>query len=114
MQVKVPDRSAFTTEAAETRLVTPTGLQAKIDAAVKGFQQGACLPATKGTDCNLCNPSCLFKVGSKDDDGFMHAGRSFVRPSGTEDVVRVYAEAASRGEADQLAGQIVALVEQAG
>lgn len=27
-------------------------------------------------------------------------GRSFVRPSGTEDVVRVYAEAASRSQAD--------------
>jgi phosphoacetylglucosamine mutase len=27
-------------------------------------------------------------------------GRSFVRPSGTEDVVRVYAEAALRGQAD--------------
>jgi phosphoacetylglucosamine mutase len=27
-------------------------------------------------------------------------GRSFVRPSGTEDCVRVYAEAASKAEAD--------------
>jgi len=27
-------------------------------------------------------------------------GRSFVRPSGTEDVVRVYAEASTRGQAD--------------
>ncbi len=27
-------------------------------------------------------------------------GRSFVRPSGTEDVVRVYAEAVLRGQAD--------------
>ena len=30
-------------------------------------------------------------------------GRSFVRPSGTEDVVRVYAEAATRAGADNLA-----------
>jgi phosphoacetylglucosamine mutase len=29
-----------------------------------------------------------------------HAGRTFVRPSGTEDVVRVYAEAATKPEAD--------------
>lgn len=29
-------------------------------------------------------------------------GRCFVRPSGTEDVVRIYAEAATRAEADQL------------
>ncbi|KAF4517174.1 hypothetical protein B566_EDAN005606 [Ephemera danica] len=33
-------------------------------------------------------------------------GRAFVRPSGTEDVVRVYAEAATQREADQLANQV--------
>jgi len=32
-------------------------------------------------------------------------GRSFVRPSGTEDVVRVYAEAETRESADQLAAK---------
>ncbi|KAK3810879.1 MAG: Phosphoacetylglucosamine mutase [Benniella sp.] len=37
-------------------------------------------------------------------------GRSFVRPSGTEDVVRVYAEAASRPETDELAFRIGGLV----
>ena len=31
------------------------------------------------------------------------AGRAFVRPSGTEDVVRVYAEAATQPAADDLA-----------
>jgi phosphoacetylglucosamine mutase len=30
-------------------------------------------------------------------------GRTFIRPSGTEDVVRVYAEASTREEADVLA-----------
>ena len=30
-------------------------------------------------------------------------GRSFVRPSGTEDIVRVYAEAATQEAADELA-----------
>jgi phosphoacetylglucosamine mutase len=38
------------------------------------------------------------------------AGRSFVRPSGTEDVVRVYAEAATQEAADALAAAVVALV----
>ena len=33
-------------------------------------------------------------------------GRSFVRPSGTEDVVRVYAEADSQNNADQLAYEV--------
>jgi len=37
-------------------------------------------------------------------------GRSFVRPSGTEDVVRVYAEADTRENADQLAHDVGLLV----
>ncbi|CAG8541664.1 9754_t:CDS:10 [Paraglomus occultum] len=37
-------------------------------------------------------------------------GRSFVRPSGTEDVVRVYAEAATRQDCDELAFKIAGLV----
>jgi phosphoacetylglucosamine mutase len=39
-------------------------------------------------------------------------GRSFVRASGTEDAVRVYAEAQSKVEAGKLAGQVEALVKQ--
>uniref|UniRef100_A0A7S2CLD8 Phosphoacetylglucosamine mutase n=1 Tax=Octactis speculum TaxID=3111310 RepID=A0A7S2CLD8_9STRA len=35
--------------------------------------------------------------------GTVNKGRCFVRPSGTEDVVRIYAEAATQEEADQLA-----------
>ena len=41
-------------------------------------------------------------------------GRSFARASGTEDAVRVYAEAATRGEADDLASKVSGLVKQAG
>jgi phosphoacetylglucosamine mutase len=37
-------------------------------------------------------------------------GRSFVRPSGTEDVVRVYAEAESREECDTLAFTVAGMV----
>lgn len=37
-------------------------------------------------------------------------GRCFVRPSGTEDVVRVYAEAATREQTDQLAFRVCGLV----
>eukprot|EP00891_Asterochloris_glomerata_P002729 jgi/Astpho2/2729/fgenesh1_pm.00050_%23_7_t len=43
------------------------------------------------------------------------SGRSFVRPSGTEDVVRVYAEAQTQQQADDLAKQVACFVsEQAG
>ena len=41
-------------------------------------------------------------------------GRSFARASGTEDAVRVYAEAASRSEADDLATRVANAVREAG
>jgi len=46
--------------------------------------------------------------------GKMTLGRSFARASGTEDAVRVYAEAATRGEADQLASLVVGVVRTFG
>ncbi|XP_030524591.1 phosphoacetylglucosamine mutase isoform X1 [Rhodamnia argentea] len=39
-------------------------------------------------------------------------GRSFIRPSGTEDVIRVYAEASTQEGADSLAHSVGKLVEQ--
>ncbi|KAH6774019.1 phosphoglucosamine mutase-like protein [Perilla frutescens var. frutescens] len=39
-------------------------------------------------------------------------GRCFIRPSGTEDVVRVYAEASTQEAADSLANSVLRLVEQ--
>lgn len=41
-------------------------------------------------------------------------GRAFARASGTEDAVRVYAEAATRGEADDLAAKVAGVVKQFG
>jgi phosphoacetylglucosamine mutase len=41
-------------------------------------------------------------------------GRSFARASGTEDAVRVYAEAATRSEADDLASRVANAVRDAG
>ncbi|CAD7696591.1 unnamed protein product [Ostreobium quekettii] len=40
------------------------------------------------------------------------SGRAFARPSGTENVVRIYAEAASQGEADSLAKDVARLVHK--
>ncbi|KAI0695168.1 phosphoacetylglucosamine mutase [Cytidiella melzeri] len=76
VKVVVTDRGAFKTEDAERRLVSPPGLQAKIDDIVRKYE----------------------------------GGRSFVRPSGTEDVVRVYAEARIRAQADELAFRVAGLV----
>ena len=46
--------------------------------------------------------------------GKYNDGRAFARASGTEDAVRVYAEAASRSEADDLAQKVATVVKQAG
>ncbi|RMD43184.1 hypothetical protein DV735_g1942, partial [Chaetothyriales sp. CBS 134920] len=80
VRVEVPDRSVFTTTDAERRLVTPKGMQDKIDAAVAIYQNG----------------------------------RSFVRASGTEDAVRVYAEAQTKTECERLAAEVEKLVKDFG
>ncbi|KAI4094381.1 MAG: hypothetical protein LQ344_002282 [Seirophora lacunosa] len=46
--------------------------------------------------------------------GKFKGGRSFARASGTEDAVRVYAEAATRSEAEDLAQKVAAIVRHAG
>ncbi|KAK7367702.1 hypothetical protein VNO80_09720 [Phaseolus coccineus] len=46
------------------------------------------------------------------ETGKYHQGRCFVRPSGTEDVVRVYAEASTQEAADTLANSVAKLVDQ--
>lgn len=56
----------FRTEDAERRLVSPRGVQEKIEEEVRKYE----------------------------------GGRAFVRPSGTEDCVRVYAEAVSGSHAE--------------
>lgn len=76
-KVEVKDRTIFKTTDAERRLVSPPGLQNKIDDIVKQFPKG----------------------------------RSFVRASGTENVVRVYAESTSRVLADELALKVSRLLK---
>ncbi|KAF8213092.1 phosphoacetylglucosamine mutase [Mycena galopus ATCC 62051] len=76
VKVVVADRNQVKTEDAERRLVSPAGLQDKINELVRRY------------------------------DG----GRSFVRPSGTEDVVRVYAEASIKAQTDELAFRVAGLV----
>jgi len=77
-KVCVADRTAVTTTDAERKVVTPAGLQDRVDSIVAEFKEG----------------------------------RSFVRPSGTEDVVRVYAEAATREMADQLSERVCGVVTE--
>ena len=74
----------ITTTDAERRCVTPAGLQEAIDNSVNHLNSSG--------SSNNC--------------------RAFVRPSGTEDVVRVYAEANTQQLADNLAQEIIKLVKQ--
>ncbi|GAO51668.1 Phosphoacetylglucosamine mutase [Saitoella complicata NRRL Y-17804] len=76
VRVVVKDRHAFTTTDAERRLVSPAGIQDRVDALVAKYK----------------------------------GGRAFVRASGTEDAVRVYAEAGTRSEADELACKVAGLL----
>ncbi|NXW17076.1 AGM1 mutase, partial [Circaetus pectoralis] len=72
LKVQVADRRVIVTTDAERCVVTPPGLQEKIDALVKKYK----------------------------------LSRAFVRPSGTEDVVRIYAEADTQENADVLAHEV--------
>lgn len=78
LKVTVKDRFAFKTEDAERKLVSPVGLQGKIDNEVAKYK----------------------------------GARSFVRASGTEDAVRVYAECALAPELDKLATAVARLVQE--
>lgn len=68
----VPDRSVFVTTDQERRLVSPEGLQDKIDALVSKYPRG----------------------------------RSFIRASGTEDAVRIYAEAETLDDTLELSSRV--------
>jgi phosphoacetylglucosamine mutase len=78
LKVNVKNRSLFKTTDAERKLVSPAGLQAKIDELVAKYKDA----------------------------------RSFVRPSGTEDCVRVYAETSLGGELNSLANSVAKLVSE--
>jgi phosphoacetylglucosamine mutase len=82
LKVTIADRTLITTYDAERRVAEPASLQPAIDELVASL--------------NSANPDARF--------------RSFVRPSGTEDVVRVYAEGDTQANTDSLAHQVSQLV----
>jgi len=84
LKVKVADRTIITVTDAERKCVTPDGLQSAIDAAV--------------SNCS--------------SESLRANRRSFARPSGTEDVVRVYAEATSEAECAELAAAVCEAVKR--
>ena len=87
-KVKVQDRSVIKTNNTETKAVAPSNLQPSLDAAMRALDN-----ATRGV---AAAPS----------------SRCFVRPSGTENAVRVYAEASTQADADSLASEAAALLHK--
>uniref|UniRef100_A0A0D9WWJ0 Phosphoacetylglucosamine mutase n=1 Tax=Leersia perrieri TaxID=77586 RepID=A0A0D9WWJ0_9ORYZ len=66
---------------------------------------------TTDAERRVCEPSGLQELIDGEIANYSH-GRCFVRPSGTEDVVRVYAEASTEEAADSLAKQVAQHVER--
>ncbi|XP_037459451.1 phosphoacetylglucosamine mutase-like [Triticum dicoccoides] len=66
---------------------------------------------TTDAERKVCQPSGLQELIDKEVVNYSH-GRCFVRPSGTEDVVRVYAEASTMEAAESLAKSVAQHVER--
>ncbi len=82
LKVTIKDRTVIKTFDAERQVSEPVGLQAALDNLV--------------AQSNRANGQACF--------------RSFVRPSGTEDVVRVYAEGDTQANTDHLAAEVSRVV----
>jgi Phosphomannomutase len=94
-KVRVKDRNVIRTNDNETRAVSPPALQRALDDAM------TCM-AEKDRRASV----------DYVDDAMIPRPRAFVRPSGTEDVVRIYAEAATQRDADVLASEAASLVHK--
>jgi len=68
---------------------------------------------TEDAERRLATPVGLQKV-IDDTVRKYESGRSFVRPSGTEDVVRVYAECSNMAQVEELASRVARLVHEHG
>ncbi|KDQ16779.1 hypothetical protein BOTBODRAFT_106575 [Botryobasidium botryosum FD-172 SS1] len=64
---------------------------------------------TEDAERRLVHPEGMQKLIDDHVKKF-ESGRAFVRPSGTENVVRVYAEASDQGQADQIALKIAGII----
>jgi phosphoacetylglucosamine mutase len=93
-KVKVKDRSLVVTNDNETMSIKPTSLQPALQSAMDGLSSG------------MNHSSNTFTTTTTT----LAPPRTFVRPSGTENVVRVYAEASTQKDADTLASEAAALV----
>ena len=103
-QVKaiVPDRRAIVVDdATEEKVLRPLGLQDSIDECV----------AEVARQCEREADERESRAGFDGSSSFRTSIRCFARPSGTEDVVRVYAESAAADATDRLCGAVKGCVE---
>ncbi|MEA2138849.1 MAG: phosphoglucosamine mutase, partial [Solirubrobacteraceae bacterium] len=63
-------------------------------------------------DAAMASPE-LLSAAAEEDGALAGRGRVLVRPSGTEQLVRVMVEAPSDDEADEVCARLVAIVEAA-
>ena len=84
LKVQVQDRTRIKTNSNETKTISPPDLQPALDSAINSMNK-----------VNACE-----------------VARVFVRPSGTEDTVRIYAEAQTVNEANSLANEAKIIVQQ--
>jgi phosphoacetylglucosamine mutase len=94
-KIKVSDRNSIVTNENETKCLEPVGVQDAIDRVIREVLQ-------RSNDG---------RIGDGDADGTILVARAFIRPSGTEDVVRIYTEASTRMMTDELCECIVSIVE---
>lgn len=109
LKVLVADRNMVKTTDAERKCVTPEGLQARIDALVSKYSNGRSFVRWGKFLCVLF----LHKYSLKYIVSLQSALFNLkYRPSGTEDVVRVYAEADTQENADLLGKEVAAAVSE--
>lgn len=94
LKVAVRDRTLIQTTDAERRCIAPAHLQDCIDELVSKYPSGRSFVRYENKSIRFIKKAFL------------------LRPSGTEDIVRVYAEASTQEQADKLADEVRKVVEE--
>lgn len=107
LKVYVQDRNIISTNDNETRVLKPIELQSALDNLVSSMISSS-LSSSSSSAVSEANSNQSSSSITKHDPKVIM--RTFVRPSGTENVVRIYAEAPTQKDADELATHAAALV----
>ena len=103
LKVQVKDRSMIVCNDNETQVLEPVGLQSRLLSLYQTNHEDLEGEKAEGVPSSVTTATTTVKI---------ELGRCFVRPSGTENVVRIYAEAKTREMADALALSAVRIVHE--